>query len=108
MRMEKTDWGGVARISRGGEDTVCISSLDFQEAEHRGAVYAELLERFDSMAVVENRSAVPIEIASDSNASLAAYLFSFHQYGVGAISERLGVSVATVEQYLSDFRYGRR
>lgn len=105
--MIRPEWGWVARIHHEGESHN-IASFDFDAAEHRGKVFAELLERFDSVEVLSNRSAVPIEIASESNASLAAYLYSVHQYGVDEISERIGVANATVEQYLSDFRYGRR
>jgi len=53
-------------------------------------------------------NAVPAEVAGAGKAPLAGYLKIVHRERDGWIANRLGVGEATVRQYLSDLRNGRR
>lgn len=105
----ETDWGWVARVDRDGYTPHFVESFNRDEAEHRGAICCALFERFSvEMEVVEDTSVVPVVVACEGKASIAAYLYAVQLESIEDVSSRLDVSTASVEQYLSDFRYGRR
>lgn len=53
---------------------------------------------------------VPAKIATEGNAVVAAYLYAVHELSVEDIASitRMDMSTATISQYLSDIRAGRR
>lgn len=52
--------------------------------------------------------AVPLAMATSSNAALAAFLRAWFGWDHSAIARRLDVSERSVDTYVSDFRNGRR
>lgn len=109
MQVLENEWGCVTRIYRDEYRPFYIESFSREEAEHRGTIFCELCNRFgEGIEVVSASSVLPVEVAKRGKASMAAYLYSIHQLPVKEVSESLGFSERTVEQYLSDYRYGRR
>jgi len=63
-------------------------------------------EDIEEWAVEEN--AVPAEIAVAGKPAVAAYLYVIYNENPQFMENTLGVSEATIRQYLSDLREGRR
>lgn len=109
MELMENEWGCIARIYRDDHGPYYIASFSREEAEHRGTIFCELCTRFgEDVEVTSNSSVIPVEVASGGKASIASYLYSVHQLPVKEVADILSVSERTVEQYLSDYRYGRR
>jgi len=50
---------------------------------------------------------VPIDVATDGQKAIAAYLFAWSDYSPEGIAEKMGKSTQTIRQYLSDYKAGR-
>lgn len=102
-----TEWGAVAKIRISPEEPHYISGFNRRIVKYRAQVFDEILSR-DGFTLVDDSSVVPVDVAAQGKAALAAYLFAVHEDGREEIAERLSVTVSTVNQYLSDFVHDRR
>jgi len=50
---------------------------------------------------------VPIDVATDGQKAIAAYLFAWSDYSPEGIAEKMDKSTSTVRQYLTDYKAGR-
>jgi hypothetical protein len=50
---------------------------------------------------------IPIDVATDGQKAIAAYLFAWSNYSPEGIAEKMDKSTQTVRQYLSDYKAGR-
>lgn len=50
---------------------------------------------------------VPIDVATDGQKAIAAYLFAWSDYSPEGVAEKMDKSPQTIRQYLSDYKAGR-
>ena len=96
---------GIAVFREGDRDTL-----------NRATFWASVQDRIDLQPPLEWTEAVsddcqkvriPVVVASEGKAAIAAYLAS-HDFPNNEIADALGVGSRTVSQYLSDFKKGDR
>jgi hypothetical protein len=95
---------------------VAIFQDNDRDASTRADLWASVQERIDMELPLEwtegvsddcRRVRVPVSVAADGKAVIAAYLAS-HDFPNSEIADALGVGSRTVSQYLSDFKKGER
>jgi len=62
---------------------------------------------FDHAAVTDESATIPIPLAVEGNAAIAAYL-AVHGLSNDEIADQMGVGKRTVSQYISDLKSGER
>jgi len=80
------------------------------EGDRRAMIIGRLNERTGfwwSDTDPGDSSSVPLEVATDGQKAIAAYLFGMHRMDAEAIADELGKAESTVRQYLSDYKAGR-
>ena len=107
IQTTEQDWGSIVRVSISREEPVYISGFNQEDAQMRGSVLKSLDNRCKGGCKIL-RTAIPVEVACLGTAAISAYLYAVHEEGRKEIATRLNVSMKTVDQYLSDFRHGRR
>lgn len=104
---EDTEWGVVVWVDATNGKERTFSSFSREHAQMRGLAFKAIDNRCEGTCEIL-RDTIPSEIEDMGKAAIASYLFAVHAEGYEGTAARLGVSVGTVKQYLSDFRHGRR
>lgn len=104
---KREEWDGLIRKIVDDEKTVYFAGFDNEEAWRRALVFEKLWERTDGCEIIKSGS-IPVSVVTMGQAAIAAYLFSVHRRSIEEVASELDVATSTVEQYLSDFRQGRR
>lgn len=89
----------VKNVDMTGDTDWIISTLDYDDELEDSSLYLD-----DETAL---ETAIPLAVAREGKAAIAAYLWS-HAIHKNTIARVLDVSESTVEQYISDFKKGRR
>lgn len=103
LQTETKEWGTIVRASITDDKTVYFSGFDKGQAEKRAITFRALHYRCKDGCEIR-RNAIPTEVACMGKPAIAAYLFAVHEEGPGDIADRLEISPATVNQYMSNFR----
>jgi len=85
---------------------------DARSASEKAELLALLHDRvdgwvFDHAAVTDTSATIPIPLAVEGNAAIAAYL-AVHGLSNDEIADQMGVGKRTVSQYISDLKSGER
>jgi hypothetical protein len=64
-------------------------------------------ENYSGVGVYARETRIPVRIAGEGKAVMAAYLVA-HGHSQSSVSSALDVAESTISQYVSDFRKGRR
>ena len=80
------------------------------EAERHAALIEALWDRYEEPALFSKRytGLIPIRMATEGKALIAAYLYALHENSKTEVAELLSITPETVDQYLSDVISGRR
>lgn len=71
-------------------------------------LWSYLWDRCGNIPIAVSSECVPVSVAIEGRGSMAAYLQTVHQLRRREIAELMGISRASVRQYISDFRRGER
>ena len=111
--------GGLYYVPPNADDTADPTHLNWyeirgsyrrDERNRRAEIIGRLNERTGfwwSDTDPADPTTVPLEVATDGQKAIAAYLFGMHRMDTDQIAEKLGKADSTVRQYLSDYKAGR-
>ena len=104
--------GSLNRVAPEAATRLEADRQDVRSASEKAELLALLHDRvdgweFDHAAVTDESATIPIPLAVEGKAAIAAYL-AVHGLSNNEIADQMGVGKRTVSQYISDLRAGER